>query len=133
MIGFASRFLSGVRQRLGSLASRFDRTPRLTVVGTDEMPAKPSARNLYVVGERGEDWYAAMVCPCECGALIELNLIPPGRPSWRLTTDQDGSPSLSPSVWRQIDCRSHFFVRRGRIIWIRNESSSQTQDLSEPT
>lgn len=117
----ASRFLSGVRQWLGSLASHFDRTQRLAVVRTDEMPAKPSARHLYVVGERREDWHAAIVCPCGCGALIELNLVPPGRPCWRLTTDPDGSPSLSPSVWRQVDCRAHFFVRRGRIVWIRNE------------
>jgi hypothetical protein len=121
MIQFAAKSFGRVRQWLGSLASYVHQTPRLAVMRTEALPEMMSAHHLYVVGERGEDWYAAMVCPCGCHALIELNLVPPGRPCWTLTTDQDGSPSLSPSIWRQVDCRAHFFVRRGRIVWLRNE------------
>ena len=120
---FASRFVSGVRQWLGSLASRFKKSPRLRIVRTDEMPERPSPRHLYVVGERGEDWYAAMVCPCGCRAVLELNLVPSGRPCWKLTTHHDESPSLFPSVWRQVGCRAHFFMRQGRIVWARAEDS----------
>src|SRR5258707_6568724 len=101
MMWSGSAFVGGVRRWIESLTSHADRSPRLTVVRTDELPAKPSARHLYLVGERGEDWYAAMRCPYRRGAVIELNLVPPGRPCWRLTTEPDGSPSLSPSVWRE--------------------------------
>jgi hypothetical protein len=98
MIRFASRIVSGVHQRLDALAARFDRRPKLRVVRTDELPERLSPAHLYVVGERGDDWFAAMRCPCGCGATIDLNLVPPGRPCWRLTIHADGSPSLSPSV-----------------------------------
>ena len=33
------------------------------------------------------------------------------------TFQSDGSVSLMPSVWRQKGCRSHFFLRHGRIDW----------------
>jgi len=26
-------------------------------------------------------------------------------------------PSLKPSIWLQGGCRSHFWVRRGRVEW----------------
>jgi uncharacterized protein DUF6527 len=117
MIRIASRIIGSVRRRLKALASRFHWTPRLQIVRSDELPNRLSSRHLYVVGERGEDWYAAMICPCGCGATIDLNLVRPGRPCWTLTTHRDGTPTLSPSVCRQIDCRAHFIVRRGRIVW----------------
>jgi hypothetical protein len=119
MIALASRLSSGIRQWLKTLAARFDRTPRLQLVRTDELPSRLSPSRLYVVGERGEDWFAAMMCPCGCGATIDLNLVPPGRPCWNLSVHADGSPTLSPSVWRRVDCRAHFFVRNGRIVWAR--------------
>ena len=59
------------------------------------------AEVLRKVGERGEDWYAALVCPCGCKEVIDLNLVPPGRPCWTLTTYSNGSPTLSPSIWRR--------------------------------
>lgn len=119
MIHVVSRLVGGVRQWLNRLAARFDRTPRLRLVRADELPARLSPKRLYVIGERGEDWFAAMSCPCGCGATIDLNLVSPGRPCWTLTIHADGSPTLSPSVWRQVDCRAHFYVRRGRIVWAR--------------
>src|SRR3954466_2103223 len=118
---FSALAITGFRRWFQALADRWTRRRRLSIIRTDEMPERTSSRHLYVIGERGEDWYAAMVCPCGCGALIDLNLQPPGRPRWRLTTEPDGSPSLAPSIWRQVDCRAHFFVRRGRIVWTRNE------------
>jgi hypothetical protein len=106
-----------VRGWLDRLSTRFGRPAPLTVVRSDEFPDRPSPRHLYVIGERDEDWYAALVCPCGCGAVIDLNLVPPGRPCWRLTTRRD-MPTLSPSVWRQVGCRSHFFVKHGQIVWV---------------
>lgn len=119
MIRFVFQLFSGVRQWLKALATRFDGTPRLRVIRTEGLPEQLSPTHLYVVGERGEDWFAAMRCPCGCGSTIDLNLVPPGRPCWTLTVHLDGSPTLSPSVWRQVDCRAHFFVRCGQVVWAR--------------
>ena len=117
MIRFVSPLFSVVRRWLKALAVGFDRTPRLRLVRTEDLPERLSPAHLYVIGERGKDWFAAMSCPCGCGATIDLNLVPPGRPCWTLTVHPDGSPTLSPSVWREVDCRAHFFVRRGQIVW----------------
>ena len=80
-------------------------------------PAKPIPRMLYILTEDGAPWFASMLCPCGCGTMIELNLLPDERPCWRYSVDSAGRPSLEPSVWRKIGCQSHFFLRRGQIVW----------------
>lgn len=83
----------------------------------EELPGILTGRVVYIVGEGGHDWSAAMLCPCGCGAALEMNLVPPSRPLWRATVHEDGSASLHPSVWRKIGCRSHFVLSRGRVQW----------------
>ena len=130
MIRQVLRLVGRARQWIQTLAARFDGPSRLTVVRAGEVPERLSPRHLYVVGERGEDWYAALACPCGCGAVIELNLVPPGRPCWKLIAHSDGTPTLTPSVWRQVDCRAHFFVRQGRIVWTSSSSTDGANAIS---
>jgi hypothetical protein len=59
-----------------------------------------------------------MRCPCGCGESIELALIPEATPRWKLSLEQN-RPSLSPSVWKRDGCRSHFFLKKGRVVWVR--------------
>ena len=56
-------------------------------------------------------------CPCGCGQKVELALIREANPRWSLRNDLGNHPTLSPSVWLREGCRSHFFVRAGRIRW----------------
>lgn len=91
-------------------------------VTVEELPDELDARTLYVVGEKGYVWFAAMLCPCGCGSTLHLNMLPDSRPRWKLTEHRDGTPSLHPSVWRVKGCGSHFFLRRGLIDWCRDES-----------
>ena len=72
---------------------------------------------LYLVGEDTGPWSAALLCPCGCEATIQLSLLPDDEPSRRAVRHFNGSVSLRPSVWRTRGCRSHFFLRRGRIVW----------------
>jgi hypothetical protein len=44
-------------------------------------------------------------------------LIPEVKPRWRLLVDRHGHPSLKPSIWRETGCRSHFWLKHGRIVW----------------
>lgn len=81
-----------------------------------EPPETPSGLVIYLVGE-DVPWSATMRCPCGCGATIQLSLLPDDSPSWRAEEHADGTVTLWPSVWRSKGCRSHFFVRRGRILW----------------
>ena len=82
----------------------------------DELPSRIARRHLVRMIDEGEVWAAALVCPCGCGDVIELSLSPESKTFWKLSID-DGRPTLNPSVWRNSGCRSHFWVRRGRIRW----------------
>jgi Family of unknown function (DUF6527) len=96
-----------------------------TVFVEDVLPKNLRRRTLYVVQEDGFLEQAAMVCPCGCARVLQMNLLPDERPRWKLTTHSDGSATLHPSVWRQKDCRSHFWFRRGRIQWCEKTTASR--------
>ena len=57
---------------------------------------------------------AAHLCACGCGEKIRTQL---GDIGWRLTVGRSG-PTLYPSIgnW-QKPCRSHYFIRNGRVLW----------------
>jgi hypothetical protein len=86
----------------------------------EALPPKLKRRALYIVEEDGFQEQAAMICPCGCGAVLHMNLLPDERPCWEVTRHSDGTASLHPSVWRQKDCGSHFWFRRGRVQWCRD-------------
>jgi hypothetical protein len=81
------------------------------------MPERLRRRTLYILTEDRQPWVASMICPCGCGETLEMNLLTDERPCWRYSVDSKGHPSLEPSVWRKMECRSHFFLRKGRIEW----------------
>jgi hypothetical protein len=83
----------------------------------EDLPGLYKAQRVYVAGEGENAWAAGLLCPCGCNEVIELNLIQSVRPNWQVWEDADGTANLSPSVWRQKGCRSHFFLRSGRIDW----------------
>ena len=89
---------------------------RWIAIRCEELPEAPRSRRIYLVGD-DEPWSAGFLCPCGCGALIQLSLVSRDRPSWRATIGAGSVISLHPSVWRQRGCRSHFFIREGRVAW----------------
>ncbi|SDU08662.1 DUF6527 family protein [Stappia sp. ES.058] len=90
---------------------------RLIEVDSDVLPNPLPIRNLVLLRDDGDDLSVGMRCPCGCGATIELMVIPEAKPQWSFSTDAQGRPTLHPSVWRNTGCRSHFWVRTGRIHW----------------
>ena len=100
------------------LTSWFQRTPTpLRTVCLEELPEQLDAGTVYVLGEGPHKWFVAMICPCGCGATVQMSLLPDAVPKWKLIEHGDKSISLLPSVWRRVGCRSHFFLRRGFIEW----------------
>lgn len=93
--------------------------PYRTVVTEEFLPSSLKKRTFYIVEEDGYEEQAAMLCPCGCGRVLHMNLLPDERPCWRVTRHEDGSASLHPSVWRKKDCGSHFWFKRGQVKWCR--------------
>lgn len=99
------------------LARLFDQ-PYKFQANEGTFPKRLEKRRIYILTEDGDPWEAKLVCPCGCGEVLELNLIPDDHPTWKATADAQGRATLHPSVWRHIGCQSHFWVRGGRIIWV---------------
>jgi len=98
------------------IRQRFD-PPYRTIIVQDSLPGKLHRRRLYIVEEDGFQEQAALVCPCGCKQILHLNLLTDERPCWQVKQHQDGTATLQPSVWRRKGCRSHFWLRSGRITW----------------
>lgn len=93
--------------------------PRVVeVMALDALPARLPSRKMVLAREDDEDWCVVLACPCGCGQRVELPLIREALPRWKLQVDRHGRPTLSPSVWLKAGCRSHFFVRSGKIVWV---------------
>ncbi|MFA6132799.1 MAG: DUF6527 family protein [Phycisphaerae bacterium] len=75
------------------------------------MPKELEPGVLYVSEEFGA---VAHLCPCGCGSKVRTPL---GPTEWSLEETSSG-PSLHPSVgnW-QLPCRSHYWIRKGRVVW----------------
>src|SRR5438105_3352414 len=69
-----------------------------------------------VLVNRGRPRSLLIACPDGCGETLVVNLDQRSGPAWRFYRHASGV-SLSPSVWREGGCESHFIVWRGRIIW----------------
>lgn len=108
------RGLAGLRRWLWPLRAR----------EVEDLPDRLSSDHIYLIGEDGLWWSAALLCPCGCQSVIQLSLIEDDRPRWRARTEPGDIVTLHPSVWRTNGCKSHFFVRHGKIRWARATSES---------
>lgn len=90
---------------------------RYTAIQADDIPATFKKGLFYLVGKGGYIWCGVMLCPCGCKEVIHLNLLPEGRPKWAHRLDKNGAISITPSIWRNTGCKSHFFLTAGRICW----------------
>lgn len=104
-------FLLHLLERLGIWHATY-RSQHVT-----DLPDKLKARIVYIVGEDGYDWSAAMLCPGGCGKVLEMNLLPDAHPAWKIAEKPNGVISLRPSVWLKTGCGCHFILRDGRVRW----------------
>ncbi|PKP01376.1 MAG: hypothetical protein CVU11_15400 [Bacteroidetes bacterium HGW-Bacteroidetes-6] len=72
---------------------------------------------VYVVGSKNYIKWGYMKCPCGCGDTIMLSLNEKAYPSWSIKQDKIGRATISPSVNKLDGCKSHFFIRKGKLIW----------------
>lgn len=90
---------------------------RIKIIDGDTLPNHLPLRNIVLAREDGEDWAVGFMCPCGCGKKLELLLVKEASPNWKLTIDASNKPSLHPSVWLKSGCRSHFWMRKGKVVW----------------
>lgn len=82
----------------------------------EDVPVRLGFRTVHALGQPA--WRAVFICPCGCGDTVELSLLDTIRPAWTLRRDAKRRVTLSPSVWRQRGCNSHYFIEAGRVRWV---------------
>jgi hypothetical protein len=108
--------LKKVKRFFGQLAEKL--SWRWRAEGRAEEPDALLPRVVYLIGEQ-EVWAAVFLCPCGCRKPVWLNLLKGHRPRWSVSVTAKGVPTVSPSINRRVGCRSHFFLRAGKIVWCR--------------
>ena len=81
----------------------------------DDIPEIIGEHVIYVVGTENKFWALVFLCPCDCGAVIQLNLLRRTYPKWEFTINKQMEITIYPSVWRTTGCRSHFIVKDSRL------------------
>lgn len=87
------------------------------VVLCKEFPENIEENCIYITHEEGALCYLMMKCPCGCGADIDLSLLKGLKPRWSVEFNTKGTISITPSIWRKRGCKSHFFYKKGTVIW----------------
>lgn len=98
--------------------SRFVHFYHAMCIEDDErLPEQLAIYTVYIIGIPGNEWLAKMICPCGCGKTLFLSLLQDEAPNWKWRIGSDGTVTLSPSIWRQVGCKSHFLMQNGLIHW----------------
>jgi hypothetical protein len=109
--------MTWLKQASDWLLAAISRDRKLIVIEGDSLPERLPSRNLILARENGEDWCVGLRCPCGCGKRLEMMVLETVRPRWDVVVDKRGRPTLHPSVWVRDGCRSHFWLRQGKVIW----------------
>lgn len=83
-----------------------------------DFPSIIPEKKILIVKEGTEPETLLFKCPCGCNADIYLNLLKDTRPNWGFYINKRGKITITPSVWRKSGCKSHFFVRNGKTLWV---------------
>lgn len=90
----------------------------------ERLPAHVESGVVYVSEEYE---VAALTCACGCGHRISL-LLGDGHEVRDLNGRADISPSIG--VW-DASCRSHFFIKRGEVLWAESWSEESIKNAME--
>lgn len=112
------KILGAITSVFEKFANLFQRKSKLfKSFRVEDFPDALNRSTLYLATGGKNLRAAALICPCGCGDIIELNLLAVVRPRWEVIEHPKGLVSLTPSVKRLKGCRSHFWIRRGQVHW----------------
>lgn len=89
------------------------------------MQQRPAAdaipdRTVIIIGNQQKSKWALLKCPCGCQEVLNLSLMKTVSPNWQTIISKDQRITMEPSLWKSAGCRSHFFIRKGKLIWCKD-------------
>jgi len=91
---------------------------RVTLVNKTPNNDEVGDKDFIMVTYQNKPLWALFRCPCGCRHVISLSLQRIHKPSWKVHRNEAGRPTVHPSVWQTKGCRSHFWIRDGRVYWV---------------
>lgn len=88
-----------------------------TAESTEAVAPHLRAGEFVAVGPVEHPKWVFLGCPCRCGEVLWVNLMPGQARRWTLERGPDGAATLAPSL-DATTCGSHFWIRRGAVIWV---------------
>jgi hypothetical protein len=89
------------------------------IVFVDIQPERDNVlrKRIYIIRNYGLSKWVVMKCPCGCDEILTLSLMKNFKPNWKIKIDKKKRITISPSIWKQDGCKSHFFIINGRLKW----------------
>lgn len=87
-----------------------------TIESMANAPRSLAPARAALVGPTGAAKWLLFGCPCGCGSMLTLNLMPRATPHWRVSLRRERL-SVTPSLDAPA-CGSHFWITDGRIVWV---------------
>ena len=97
----------------------FIRRPDLISQLVSDHPAPEVMQSgvLYIVGGAKFQKWAMFRCPRYEDEIIQLSLMASRRPSWTVTIDFMGRPTIHPSIRQTSGSYAHFWLKKGYVNW----------------
>jgi hypothetical protein len=92
----------------------------VTVVNKTPSNDEVADKDFILVIYQNKPLWALFRCPCGCRHVISLSLQRIHKPSWTVNKNLSGRPTVYPSVWQTKGCHSHFWIKDGRVYWVKN-------------
>jgi hypothetical protein len=108
---------------MGKKLRRFFRKkkrPEISFEKVSVMPTELKKKHVYLIHNEGYCWEGVLLCPCGCGVELHVNFLKEMYPYWTYSILRKGI-SLHPSIHRIEGCKSHFFIRCGKLKWVGND------------
>jgi len=90
-----------------------------------ELAPKPLVPGMLYVSQKYR--VAIHLCCCGCGEKVVTPLSPA---EWQLQL-RGGIATLQPSIGNATHCRSHYWIRQNRVIWMPRMTSEQIAFVQE--
>jgi hypothetical protein len=87
------------------------------IVELHPSPEEIKQGQAFIVGNTKIRKWICFQCPDGCGEMIHLSLISTTTPHWSISVDWLGQPTVFPSVRKLDGCKSHFWIKTGKIDW----------------
>lgn len=85
---------------------------------SEDVPINIKNDTIYIIQDGLEPESLAFKCPCGCNSNIILNLLEDASPRWKFEIIEGKLLNISPSIWRKIGCKSHFFIVDSKVKWV---------------